>query len=157
LLKDFYSQILKYVINVDENTVYGIMHQMLNDIDKTSLIVDTRFAGTRSNANICGSITGVTTGNLTPPQLTLGILEGIALELFEMYKKMNVNRIGIVGSGNGVRKNAALVKTIEKTFGAKMIFPRHKEEASFGAALFGLISCGVFKSASEAQKMIQYL
>lgn len=157
LLKDFYSQILKYVINVDENTVYGIMHQMLNDIDKTSLIVDTRFAGTRSNANICGSITGVTTGNLTPPQLTLGILEGMALELFEMYKKMNVNRIGIVGSGNGVRKNAALVKTIEKTFGAKMIFPRHKEEASFGAALFGLISCGVFKSASEVQKMIQYL
>ena len=52
--------------------------------------------------------------------------------------------------------NAALVKIFEEKFGAKLKVPKHLEEASFGVALFGLISCGVFKNAEEAQKIIRY-
>ena len=80
----------------------------------------------------------------------------MAGELFEMYKQMNANKCGIVGSGNGIRKNPALVKTFEKMFNAEMKVPEHLEEAAFGAALFGLISCGVFENAKAAQKMIKY-
>ena len=36
-----------------------------------------------------------------------------------------------------------------------MKLPAHLEEASVGAALFGLISCGVFKNAKEVQKIIR--
>ncbi len=156
LLKNFYSQILGYVENVDDDGVYAIMNKMLKNLDKASLSVDTRFAGTRSNAELCGSINGITTENFNPSQLTLGVLEGMATELFEMYKQMKCNKCGIVGSGNGIRKNPALVKAFEEKFKSEMKVPKHLEEASFGAALFGLISCGVFKNASEAQKMIKY-
>ena len=156
LLKNFYSEILGYDTDFDDDKVYGIMNKMLENIDKSSLKVDTRFAGTRSNADICGSVSGITTENFNPSQLTIGVLEGMASELFEMYELMNSKKCGIVGSGNGIRKNPALVKVFEEMFKAKMKVPNHMEEASFGAALFGLISCGVFKNASEAQKLIKY-
>ena len=156
LLKNFYSEILGYVADFEADKIYDIMDKMLEGAKDTALTVDTRFAGTRSNANISGSILGITTENFTPSQLTLGTLTGIASELFEMYKLMNVDRHGIVGSGNGIRKNPALVKIFEKIFHSKMRVPSHWEEASFGAALFGLISCGIFKNANEAQKLIRY-
>lgn len=156
LLKNFYSEILDYVETFDDNKIYEIMNKMLEKTDKTSLTVDTRFAGTRSNADLCGSISGITTENFNPSQLTLGVLEGMATELFDMYKLMNSDKSGIVGSGNGIRRNDALVKVFEKLFNSQMKVPKHLEEAAFGAALFGLISCGVFKNANEAQKLIKY-
>ena len=156
LLKNFYSEILGYVKDIDDETVYGIMNKMLAKADKAKLTVDTRFAGTRSKPALCGSVSGINTENFNPSQLTLGVLEGMATELFGMYKQMNVDRCGIVGSGNGIRKNPALVKAFEEMFKAEMKVPKHLEEASFGAALFGLISCGVFKNAKQAQKIIKY-
>lgn len=156
LLKDFYSEILGYVHRTDDDQVYAIMSRMLKKEDRTSLIVDTRFAGTRSNANLCGSISGITTENFGPTQLTHGVLAGMVRELFEMYQKMNADRRGIAGSGNALRRNVALTAEFERVFGAKMRIPKHLEEAAFGAALFASISCGIFQNAKEAQRLIQY-
>ena len=156
LLKNFYSEILGYVEAVEDGKVYSIMNQMIEKADKAKLTVDTRFAGTRKNPELCGSISGITTENFNPAQLTLGVLEGVATELFDMYRLMNYQKCGIVGSGNGIRKNPALVKVFEKMFGSEMNVPRHLEEAAFGAALFGLVSCGVFENAKEAQRLIKY-
>lgn len=155
-LKSFYSELLGYVSPVDDGKVYEIMDRMLEKIDAATLTVDTRFAGTRSDPSLCGSISGITTENFTPAELTRGVLEGMARELLQLYGKMNVERHGIVGSGNGIRKNAALVRVFENAFGAEMRIPMHLEEASFGAALFGLISCGVLKSTCETRKLIRY-
>ena len=156
LLKDFYSEILGYVKDVDDALVYGIMAEMLKD-EKAALKVDTRFAGTRKDSEICGGIYGMTTESFCPQSLTKGVLIGMSTELFEMYKSMKADRSGIVGSGNGIRKNAALACICEKTFASKMKVPKHLEEAAFGAALFGLVSCGVFKNIEEAQQLIEYL
>lgn len=156
LLKNFYSEILGYVKNIDDDAVYGIMNKMLENTDETSLRVDTRFAGTRSNAGVSGSVLNITTENFNPSQLTAGVLEGMADELCTMYKRMNTKKSGIVGSGNGIRKNAALVKVFEKKFKAKMKVPAHIEEAAVGAALFGLVCCGIFKNSKEAQRIIKY-
>ncbi len=156
LLKSFYSEILGYIEDIDDDKVYGIMNKMLEKIDKTTLTVDTRFAGTRNNTELCGSVSGITTENFSSSQLTLGVLEGMANELFEMYKQMKSDKHSIVGSGNGIRKNSALAGVFEKMFNAEMKMPKHLEEASFGAALFGLISCGVFENAGEVQKLIKY-
>ena len=71
-------------------------------------------------------------------------------------KILQLNKNKILGSGNGVRKNKALIKAFEDRFGAEMKVPVHMEEAAFGAALFGLISCGIFENAKEAQKIIKY-
>jgi len=155
LLKNFYSEVLGYVKDVDDSLVYGIMDEMLK-YEKEALKVDTRFAGTRKNPEICGGIYGITTENFHPSNLTKGVLLGMATELFEMYKLMNEKKSGIVGSGNGVRKNADLVKIFEEMFDSQMKVPKHLEEAAFGAALFGLVSCGVFKNANEVQKLIEY-
>ena len=132
------------------------MNKMLKTIDKSTLFVDTRFAGTRKNPEICGNISGITTENFNPSQLTLGVLEGMATELFQMYEHMGAKKCGIVGSGNAVRKNPALIKVLERCFDSKMKVPSHSEEASVGAAMFGLISCGAFKNSKEAQKIIRY-
>lgn len=156
ILKNFYSETLSYIGNIDEDKVYSIMNKMIDKAIDVTLSVDTRFAGTRENPKICGKITGITTENFTPSQLTFGVLEGMVTELYEMYEKMNSKKIGIVGSGNGIRKNSALVKLFEEKFLFEMKTPKHLEEAAFGASLFGLVSCGVFKNANEVQKLIKY-
>ena len=73
-----------------------------------------------------------------------------------MYRMMNVTRTGIVGSGNGIRKNAKLMEVLEERFGEKLKIPAHKEEAAYGAALFGLVACGKFRNGTEAQRLIKY-
>ena len=70
---------------------------------------------------------------------------------------MDENKLGIVGSGNGVRKNPAFIKIVEKKFGRTLKVPLHTEEAAFGAALYGLVCCGAYKNAHEAQKLISYI
>ncbi len=156
LLKNFYSEILGYIETVDDDKVYEILGKMLQSAEKSDLKVDTRFAGTRKNPEICGSISGITTENFNPFQLARGVLEGMATELFDMYKEMQIEKCGIVASGNGIRKNGVLVKIFEEMFNSKMKVPKHLEEAAFGAALFGLVACGKFKNAQDVQKLIQY-
>ncbi|MBO5454198.1 MAG: hypothetical protein J6A69_09575 [Clostridia bacterium] len=157
LLKDFYSEIFEYTGAFDDNAVYSIMNKMLQKTDNLTLEVDTRFAGTRKNPQLCGSISGITTENFNPSALTYGMLSGMANELFEMYKQMKSEKLGIVGSGNGVRKNSDFIKILEEKFGGELKIPVHTEEASFGAALYGLIACGVYNNAADVQKLIEYI
>ena len=124
--------------------------------DGDSLTVDTRFAGTRADKNVRGSICNISTENFTPAALTKGVLDGMARELHELYLLMNVKIDGIVGSGNGIRKNKALRESVRKLFGHSLKIPCHTEEAAFGAALFGMISCGCCKNMAEAGNFIKY-
>lgn len=181
LLKNFYAQTFGYLKKLEDDEVYAIMNTMLkddspkvfqadagNESGKESfrmnrqgraggeLHVDTRFAGTRQNPEQTGSITGITTQNFTPACLTRGVLCGMAEELLTMYRQMGITKSGLVGSGNGIRKNKALVNIFEEKFGAGMKIPAHLEEAAFGAALFGTIACGRFRNAAQAQKRIKY-
>lgn len=156
LLKDFYADILRFTDSVDDSQVYKIMDKMLERVDETTLMVDTRFAGTRCDSTVKGSITNISTDNFTAAHLTLGVLDGMVSELYNMYELMNFKARGIVGSGNGVRKNKKLIEIAEKRFGGKLKMPVHAEEASLGGAIFALVSAGIFKSAKEAQKLIRY-
>ena len=156
LLKSFYAETFGYLKKIDDDEIYKIMNDMLKSAKKSSFMVDTRFAGTRLNSDITGGISGITTENFTPSSLTSGVLCGMADELLNMYKQMGTVKSGMVGSGNGIRKNKALVKIFEEKFGAKMKIPAHLEEAAVGAAMFGMISCGGFKNAADAGKIISY-
>ena len=154
LLKDFYKKLLDAAGNTDTD-VYGIMDKMLADTEKTSLKVDTRFAGTRADASVRGSITNICTDNLTPSDMTLGVLHGMIDELYGMYLLMGEKRTGIVGSGNGIRKNRALARITERTFGGKLRVPLYTEEAALGAALFALVALGG-SGVSDVQGLIKY-
>lgn len=156
VLKDFYKAILLTVADVDDKTVYSLMNKFLDE-EAESLFVDTRFAGTRADKAIRGSINNISVENFTPTALTKGILEGMIKELYDMYKSMDVSIKGIVGSGNGIRKNKALIKAIEKSFGYNLKIPYHTEEAAFGAALYGMISAGYCQNLSEAGKIINFI
>lgn len=156
LLKSFYQEILSSFAEVCEEQVYEWMNQTIEGTQKQALTVDTRFAGTRRDAGISGSITNITTETLTPAALTAGVLEGMAEELYRMYLQIQSKRSGIVGAGNGIRKNPALVRVFEEKFGTSMKIPKHTEEAAFGAALFGMVASGICKSAKDAQMLIAY-
>ena len=157
MLKSFYMEILKCVADVDDIDVYNIMSKMLLDRESTVLTVDTRFAGTRINPEITGGISNITVSNFTPFDLTRGFIEGIINELHDMYLDFGIKANGIVGSGNGIKKNTHLVKCAENKFGALMKIPKHTEEAAFGAAMFGAICVGVYENSDDAKKIIKYI
>ena len=156
LLKDFYKKLFSYAVELTDEQIYTIMGQMLKETENTSLTVDTRFAGTRKNAEICGAVSGIRVDNFTPENLTKGMLCGMVDELYGMYLEADISKNGLIGSGNGVRKNINFVKIAENKFGVKMQIPAHTEEAAFGTALFAGISSGVFKDSKTAQKLIKY-
>lgn len=155
VLKDFYRMLFE-AAGVKQMDEYTLMAKLLQEEKETELTADTRFAGTRSDPLLRGSITGIGTDNFTPAAVTRAVLNGMTRELHEMYRAMGLVRGGIVGSGNGIRQNPALVGAIEDCFGGKMKIPSHREEAAFGAALFGLVSCGVFTTRAKAQSLIRY-
>lgn len=155
LLKDFYKSIINEFNDADSDAVYAMMNK-ISDETESELVIDTRFDGTRSDKSVTGSITGITTENFTPGRVTSGVLKGMIAELFGMYEKMGVKKTGLVGSGNGIRKNPALVRCAERMFGSEMKIPMHMEEAAYGAALFAGVSAGVFKNSEEAHKLIRY-
>lgn len=155
LLKDFFKAVISPFASPDDGEIYAFMDKMANAA-VSPLSVDTRFAGTRQNPSLSGSISGIRTENFTPASLTKGILRGMAEELFRMQKEMEIPLRGIVGSGNGIRKNEALKKELEEIFGHPLSVPAHLEEASFGAALYGLIAAGKYKNATDAGWLIRY-
>lgn len=157
LLKDFYAEVFEYTKNLDDDEIYEIMNDMLKSANKSTFKVDTRFAGTRLDSNVTGCISGITTGNFTPSSLTYGVLCGMADELFELYEQIGEKKSGIVGSGNGIRRNKALIKIFEEKFGFKVKLPVHLEEAAVGAAMFAMIANGDFKSISNAENLITYI
>ncbi|MBP3705649.1 MAG: hypothetical protein J6J13_00155 [Clostridia bacterium] len=156
VLKDFYKSILSTVADVDDKTVYSLMSKFFEE-EVEGLLVDTRFVGTRADKTIRGSIHNISVENFTPAALTKGVLEGMIKELYDMYKSMGVNIKGIVGSGNGIRKNKTLIKAAEKSFGYNLKIPYYTEEAAFGAALYGMISAGYYQNLSEAGKIIKFI
>lgn len=157
MLKDFYKKLLSKIAVVTDAQVYGIMDKMLDDVGKTEIEVDPRFAGTRSDPNVTGAVKNITVNNFTPEEITAAFLEGMAKELYGLYNKMGLKANALVGSGNGLRKNKYFVKAVEGEFSLNLKTPKHLEEAAVGAALFGGICAKVFENSFEAHKLIKYI
>ncbi|MBQ3547430.1 MAG: hypothetical protein IJA44_03030 [Clostridia bacterium] len=155
MLKDFYKSILCKNGDIADDKIYKLMDEMLEKASPT-LLVDTRFAGTRKDPEICGSINGITTESFTPEALTKGVLCGMCNELYNMFLEMETPINGIVGSGNGIRKNKYFIKLCEKKFKTEMKIPAHLEEAAVGAAMFGGISAKIYENSGKAQEIIKY-
>lgn len=154
MLCDFYYALLCEHTNLSREEVYAIMDRQLSGC-QDALKVDTRFAGTRAHSEIRGSIEGISTENLTPAALTRGMLVGMVEELYGMYREMGCTRTSAVASGNGIRKNEHLKRIAEERFGMRIKLPMHLEEAAYGAALFGALAAGHFRSMREAQSIIR--
>lgn len=155
LLKDFYKKLLSFTGDFTDGQVYGIMDKMLCEAEKTPLKADTRFSGSRANESIRGNITEISTENFTPENLTLAVVEGMVSELYGMYREMGVKKQSMVGSGNALRKNPALMRIAVEKFGNSLKIPAHTEEAAVGAALFGAVSAKII-SVENVRELIKY-
>ncbi|MHB1453055.1 MAG: sedoheptulokinase [Saccharofermentanales bacterium] len=151
----FYPALDRFLAKMDTDYVPAEFADNTDD-----LILSTKFAGTREDRGMRGSITNIGLNNFTPERLITGFLEGIAGELQEMYMTVGAadlkNCEWLVGSGNGIRKNIALQKILSRRFGLPMLIPVHEEEASYGAALYALVAIGCFDSLEKAQAIISY-
>ena len=119
---------------------------------------DTRFSGTRSRPDLRAGAAGIRFDTFDAKHLIGAVINGIVDELYAYYEKMpDRSRVRmLVGSGNGIRKNAALQRAFERRFGMRMHIPLHNEEAAYGAALYGMTAAGLCQSLSEAQRLIRY-
>lgn len=122
--------------------------------------IRTTFSGTRNNPQECGCIEGIRVENFLPGAMTVGMIQGIMDELYEMYLQMvkmtGKKAVRLVGSGNGIRRNPLMRQFAEELFGMKMEIPVCREEAAYGAALQALYAAGFTSSLSKAQEKIQY-
>jgi len=123
--------------------------------------VEPLFCGTRSRPELRASVTGLDTENLAPGPLAAGMLEGMADELRREFDEMRggllSEELTLVGSGNAVRLNPLLRQALERRFGMRLLVPRHREEAAFGAAVFASAAAGLHADVQKAQRaMVTY-
>lgn len=138
----------------DGRDVYDVMnHMAAEQPDAHTLIVDPRFCGTRNDPALRGEVSSISEDNFTPEQLTRGVLWGMVDELHELYRQMPLSApaVGLVGSGNGIRKNPVLRQYLEEQFGLRLKLPAHREEAAFGAAVFAAAAAGMYPDIPTAQ------
>ena len=159
ILHSFFEMVGKQLFNAENNSLYDAMDTLVSE--ENFITVDTRFSGTRKNPEIRGSINNIGVDNFTPSAIITGVLSGMVNELENLYNQMESKAVKpcvkIVGSGNGIRLNRPLCRMIEKSFGMKIMIPKHKEEAAFGAVIFSLVASGEYENILAAQnKLVKY-
>jgi sedoheptulokinase len=165
LLEEFFRGVLEAFGGPAEAPLYERMNALAGDPGQIGAggpgpLVDTRFNGTREDPRITGSIGGITLHNLTPAAMVRAFLAGIAGELYDRYAALLGLRAaaprGLVGSGNGLRRNPALRATISRLFGLPLRLPQLREEAALGAALSAAVGLGCYPGFRAAGQIIRY-
>lgn len=124
---------------------YGVMADLAGKAspDADGLQVTTLFQGTRSHPELRGHLDGVSENNFRPENLTLGVIQGIAREYYELYRAIHegagLEARRLIGSGNGLRRNVFLQKAISDMMKAPLILTDLQEEGASGAALSGAL------------------
>lgn len=156
MVEKLFREIANLASDKDVDSFYPMIDKLLETKKETSLSADCRFCGTRSNPAVRGGIYNISEKNLTAADIALAVLNGMADELYQMYKNAGKKADALVCSGNGIRKNSALRKIVSDMFGCEIKIPLNEEEASFGAALAATVACGCSENISAACKMIKY-
>ena len=106
---------------------------------KDRMKVNTTFNGTRVHPELRGSILNVSEENFTPEGLVYGVLEGMAAELYEMFRMIlkgtGIQAEHLIASGNGLRRNPVLQEICSDMFGVTLTLADYVEEAACGAAV----------------------
>lgn len=165
-LRSFFREVMR-AFGADEDSVdYETMNALAaaasgsGEAADRHLTVDTRFAGTRVDSSISGSITDIGLENFTPENLAAAYIEGIAGELYGFYAAMSSGAgqpiAHLIGSGNGLRANPILRAAVERRFGRTVELPVQLEEAALGAALCAAVGAGVYRDYRSAGSLIAY-
>ena len=143
LLETFFRETVKMVTGQDCSAYEAMDKALADSADLTNLpVVSTLFQGTRKDPSLRGSITGLSPDNFTPVHLIRGLMQGMAVELYDLYSgylaKGGIPPVAIIGSGNGLRRNPHLCRIFETVFSCPVILSKNREEAACGAAIFAV-------------------
>ena len=141
LLERFFRQTAELVTGTPCPSAYPAMLRALeapmpDDVPQFR----TTFAGTRQDPAERAVLSGLDEENFAPVPLLHALLRGMADELSACYRaalKAGCAPAGrLLGSGNGLRRNPALQRSVERSFGLPLTLAAVPEEAACGAALF---------------------
>lgn len=149
LLKDFLKACAECAgASCSDAEVYAGMARLLEsrEASEDMLQVCTAFDGTRETPSLRGSIINISVSNFTPANLIYGFLSGMAEELWQLYRSMEVepgcNR-QLLASGNGLRKNIRLQQAMSERFQMPLTVSDRTEEAACGAAAAAMVATGL--------------
>ena len=147
-LRRFFGETVRELagIEIDDQAAYQRMNALAASADPAAggLVVDTRFCGTRRDKSVKGSISGITTTNLTPSNLCLAFLEGIVRDLHSMYvASASPSATRLIAGGNAVRRNPVLRSVIARLFALECSISSEPEEAVRGAAYAAAVGTGL--------------
>lgn len=141
LLESFFRQTVKLVTGREESAYAAMDRAMeacgfLPNAPKTT----TTFQGTRRDPSKKGAIEDIDPENFTPVHLIQSVMQGMADELYAMYRGYltlgGQPPVAMIGSGNGLRQNRHLCRIFEETFGCSLTLSENNEEAACGAAIY---------------------
>ena len=144
LLVDFFSDVLSFFGKpLSRKEMYGIIDRAKFKQPPNPLRVDPFFNGTRQNPDIRGAVRNIDLENLNTANMLCGFAEAMVKELRDLLCANGLDRqellsAGIVGSGNGIRRNPLVCRLIETLFGCRLFISGLREEAACGAALYAL-------------------
>jgi sugar (pentulose or hexulose) kinase len=117
------------------------------------------FRGTRTEPQRRAQFSGLSDTTLTPGHLARALLEGIARTLAQGRDSVLAQRGSstsrLIGAGNGLRANPLLARLVAESFNQPLHFPRHREEAAFGAALGAAVGIGLFADFDAAGQAVR--
>lgn len=159
ILKSFFSLCLS-AFRLECDDLYEKMDSLALEAKDESdgLFVNCEFCGTRESPEKRGAILNISDKNFTPQSLALGVLKGVAKELFDMYNEarplLKAQPLYLTGSGNGIRKSELWQEIFKEKFKTELIIPKNTEEAATGACVFAASAAGLFNSTEAAQKAL---
>ncbi len=138
-LADFYADVLRvFGAGVPpRERLYQVMNHEAAVALCEGVVVSPFFNGSRTHGEtLRASIGGLDARNFRPGNVTRALLTGLVEELAEPYFAISPPRrhSGLVGSGNGLRRNEVLRTIVAERFKLPLRMSPHEEEAAFGAA-----------------------
>lgn len=139
-LENFFARVVEMAGGVSSGRLYAAMEAaMTGFVPDAPPRTRTLFCGSRERPEERGSIEGLSLENFTPEYFIHSFLAGMLEEFAPAMGELE--RLGkhiLVGSGNGIRKNAYLQRLIREKFSLPFVLSPCAEEAALGAALFAL-------------------
>lgn len=146
LLHSLLSSIAKGVgSTLSDQELFTYMREEALKEGDSSLVVDTRFCGSRKEPTLKGSIGGIDLNNFTVGNLVLSFVEGVVKELHNFIKEekeLFSSIDSIVAVGSGVKKNSLFKESLKKEFALPIQNSDSSDEACYGAALIGSVASG---------------
>jgi sugar (pentulose or hexulose) kinase len=160
-LEGFFREVAGHVFGLDSGRLFETLNRLAAETPAGAdgLRCEPWFYGTRHREDLRASITGAAASNFTPGHLARAVLEGIARSLRRGYSALLRHRDPartLVGAGNGLRENPLLADLVATEFGLTLMWPAHREEAAYGAALLAAVGASVQPDLATAGRLIGY-